>query len=97
MWQSIKMFYRWPEKVEHIFQFYNSIFIYALFRANQWEGKEREREKKTHEQRANYNSFSCFPSIFLWYSYEIQTTRLSFDRARMKETKKNMRSLCIVE
>ena len=84
------MFYRWPEKVEHIFQFYNSIFIYALFFSVAPRNGKRE---GTHEQRANYNSFSCFSSIFLWCSYEIQTTRLSSDRVRMKETTKKTRAL----
>lgn len=55
MWQNIKMFYRWPEKVEHIFQFHNSIFIYALC---------QKKYQQQQQERANYNSFSCFPSIF---------------------------------
>lgn len=53
------MFYRWPEKVEHIFQFHNSIFIYAFLCV----APRNERKKVNNEQ--NTTRFLVFYPFFV--------------------------------
>lgn len=95
MWQNIKMFYRWPEKVEHIFQFYNSIFIYALFFGVAPRNGKRDREKHMNNEQIT-TRFLVFHPFFFSVRTKFRL-RDCHPTARERKKQKNTHSPRIVE